>query len=44
MTDATPTAVNRTLRRQPNAAYRLREYLTEAEVERLIEPERKRGR
>ena len=36
MTDATPTAANRTLRRQPNAVYRPREYLTEAEVERLI--------
>jgi integrase len=45
MTDATPIAVNRTLpRRQPNAAYRQREYLTESEVERLIEAARKRGR
>jgi hypothetical protein len=32
-----PTNENRTLpRRLPNAAYRPREYLTEAEVERLI--------
>jgi type 1 fimbriae regulatory protein FimE len=45
MTDATPTAANRTLpRRLPNAAYRQREYLTETEVERLIEAARKRGR
>ena len=45
MTDATPMAVNRTLpRRQPNAAYRQREYLTETEVDRLIEAARKRGR
>jgi len=45
MTDTTPTAVNRTLpRRQPNAAYRQREYLTETEVDRLIEAARKRGR
>jgi type 1 fimbriae regulatory protein FimE len=44
MTDATPTTENRTLRRLPNTAYRSREYLTEAEVERLIEAARKRGR
>src|SRR5215470_9172926 len=44
MSELTPTAVNRTLRRLPNAAYRPREYLTEAEVERLIEAARKRGR
>jgi type 1 fimbriae regulatory protein FimE len=45
MPNTTPTAVNRTLpRRLPNAAYRQREYLTEAEVERLIEAARKRGR
>jgi type 1 fimbriae regulatory protein FimE len=45
MTDTTPTAENRTLpRRQPNSAYRQREYLTESEVERLIEAARKRGR
>ncbi len=45
MTDTTPMAANRTLpRRQPNFAYRQREYLTEAEIERLIEPARKRGR
>jgi type 1 fimbriae regulatory protein FimB/type 1 fimbriae regulatory protein FimE len=45
MTDATPTTKNRTLpRRLPNAAYRQREYLTETEVERLIDTARKRGR
>jgi site-specific recombinase XerD len=44
MTEAAPTRENRTLRRLPNAAYRQREYLTEAEVERLIEAARKRGR
>jgi type 1 fimbriae regulatory protein FimB/type 1 fimbriae regulatory protein FimE len=45
MSDTTPMAENRTLpRRQPNAAYRQREYLTETEVERLIEATRKRGR
>lgn len=44
MTDAVPTIANRTLRRLPNAAYRQREYLTEAEVDRLIEAARKRGR
>jgi type 1 fimbriae regulatory protein FimB/type 1 fimbriae regulatory protein FimE len=36
---------NRTLpRRLPNAEYRQREYLTETEVERLIDAGRKRGR
>ena len=44
MTGAAPTTVNRTLKRLPNSAYRPREYLTEAEVERLIETARKRGR
>src|SRR6516162_1076414 len=44
MTDASPTTVIRTLRRLPNSAYRQREYLTEAEVDRLIEAARKRGR
>ena len=44
MTDTSPTTVNRTLRRLPNAAYRVREYLTEKEVDRLIEAARKRGR
>ena len=45
MSDVAPTTVNRTLlRRQPNSAYRQREYLTETEVERLIEAARKRGR
>jgi type 1 fimbriae regulatory protein FimB/type 1 fimbriae regulatory protein FimE len=44
MTDTTSTTVNRTLRRLPNSAYRVREYLTEKEVERLIDAARKRGR
>ena len=44
MTDAAPITANRTLRRLPNIAYRQREYLTEAEVERLIEAARRRGR
>jgi type 1 fimbriae regulatory protein FimE len=44
MTEAAPTTTNRTLRRLPNSAYRQREYLTEKEVERLIEAARKRGR
>jgi len=45
MTDTSPTTVNRTLpTRLPNSAYRVREYLTEKEVERLIEAARKRGR
>ena len=45
MADAAPTTPNRTLpRRHPNSAYRQREYLTEKEVERLIEAARKRGR
>src|SRR5262245_54538505 len=44
MTDTTPTTVNRTLRRLPNASYRPREYLTDSEVERLIETARKRRR
>ena len=44
MTDVLPTTINRTLRRLPNAEYRPREYLTEAEVERLIEATKKRGR
>ncbi len=44
MSDIAPTTANRTLRRLPNAAYRSREYLTEKEVERLIEAARKRGR
>ena len=45
MPEAASTTVNRTLpQRQPNAAYRQREYLTEAEVDRLIEAARKRGR
>jgi type 1 fimbriae regulatory protein FimB/type 1 fimbriae regulatory protein FimE len=45
MTDTTRIAANRTLpRRQPNAVYRQREYLTETEVERLLEAARKRWR
>ena len=45
MTDTSPTIVNRTLsKRLPNLAYRVREYLTEKEVNRLIEAARKRGR
>jgi type 1 fimbriae regulatory protein FimE len=44
MTEAAPTIANRTLRRLPNTAYRPREYLTEAEVDQLIETARKRGR
>ena len=44
MTGAARTTENRTLRRLPNASYRQREYLTEAEVERLIDAARKRGR
>ena len=44
MTDTAPTIVNRTLRRLPNSAYRPREYLTEKEVDRLIDAARKRGR
>lgn len=44
MTEATPTPANRTLRRLTNAAYRPREYLTEAEVGQLIDAARKRGR
>jgi hypothetical protein len=44
MSETAPSTANRTLRRLPNAAYRPREYLTEVEVERLIEVARKRGR
>jgi len=45
MTDTSSTAVNRTLpTRLPNSAYRVREYLTEKEVDRLIEAARNRGR
>lgn len=45
MADAAPTTANRTLpRRQPNTAYRQREYLTEKEVDRLLDAARKRGR
>lgn len=45
MAKAPPTATNRTLpTRLPNATYRQREYLTEKEVERLIEAARRRGR
>jgi type 1 fimbriae regulatory protein FimB/type 1 fimbriae regulatory protein FimE len=44
MTDASSTTIIRTLLRKPNAEYRPREYLTEGEVEKLIEAARKRGR
>jgi type 1 fimbriae regulatory protein FimE len=45
MTDTSPTIVNRTLpRRLPNSAYTVREYLTEKEVDRLIEAAKRRGR
>src|SRR5258708_34061529 len=44
MTTPAPTTVNRTLRRLPNATYRVREYLTEKEVDRLIEVAKRRGR
>ena len=45
MAKAPPTATNRTLpTRLANATYRQREYLTEKEVERLIEAARRRGR
>jgi len=44
MSEAVPTTANRTLRRLPNTAHRPREYLTETEVDRLIEAARKRGR
>ena len=44
MTDATPTTMNRTVGRLANSAYRPREYLTEGEVEKLIDTARKRGR
>ena len=40
MTDTAPTTTNRTLRRLPNSTYRPREYLTEKEVDRLIEAAR----
>src|SRR6516164_11451129 len=44
MTDQGSTTANRTLMRLSNSAYRPREYLTEAEVMKLIEVARKRGR
>src|SRR5262249_51801157 len=45
MTDTSPTPVTRRLpTRLPNSAYRVREYLTGKEVDRLIEAARKRGR
>jgi len=45
MTDTSSNTVNRTLpQRLPNSTYRPREYLTESEVERLMEVARKRGR
>jgi hypothetical protein len=39
MSETAPTTTNRTLR-LPNVAYRSREYLTEAEVTKLIETAR----
>ena len=45
MSHAALTTANRTLPlRRPNAAYRQREYLTEAEVEKLIDAARQRSR
>src|SRR5215831_13525132 len=44
MTETAPTTTSRPLMRLPNAAYRSREYLTEAEVMKLIDAARKRGR
>jgi type 1 fimbriae regulatory protein FimE len=45
MSDTSQTAVNRTLPiRLANSNYRVREYLTEKEVERLIESAKRRGR
>lgn len=44
MRKAASSTANRTLRRLANAAQRPREYLTEMEVERLIDAARKRGR
>jgi type 1 fimbriae regulatory protein FimE len=45
MTDTAPTIENRTLpKRLPNSAYRVREYLTETEIGRLIEAAKRRGR
>jgi type 1 fimbriae regulatory protein FimE len=45
MSDTSPTIVNRTLpRRLANSAYRVREYLTEKEVERLMDAAKRRGR
>src|SRR6188474_3455226 len=44
MSETASATTNRTLRRKPNATYRPREYLTVAEVERLIDAARKRGR
>ena len=44
MTDTAPTMMNRTVGRLANSAYRPREYLTEAEVEKLIGVARRRGR
>jgi type 1 fimbriae regulatory protein FimB/type 1 fimbriae regulatory protein FimE len=44
MSDTASTTINRTLMRLPNTAYRPREYLTEAEVMKLIDAARRRGR
>ena len=38
MTDTAPTTQNRTLRRLPNSAYRVREYLTDTESHELVRP------
>jgi type 1 fimbriae regulatory protein FimB/type 1 fimbriae regulatory protein FimE len=44
MSETASTTINRTLMRLPNTAYRPREYLTEAEVAKLIDTARRRGR
>src|SRR5262245_19018967 len=45
MTERAPITADRTLpQRRRNADYRPREYLTESEVDRLIDAARKRGR
>jgi type 1 fimbriae regulatory protein FimB/type 1 fimbriae regulatory protein FimE len=43
MTEVAPNITNRTLLRKANSAYRPREYLLEAEVDKLIETARRRG-
>ena len=45
MTDTSPTIVNRTLpSRLPNQSYRPRKYLTEKEVDRVIEAGEAKGK